>query len=79
MNSERVTLPRRTGPLDAIQGVVHRVDPGSLEAARVLVAGKFSDDERARESIDRGTEAAEILGNSGWIPTPLQPPCCFGF
>jgi len=31
----------------------------------MLVAGKFSDDERARESIDRGLEAAEILGKLG--------------
>ena len=65
MNSERVTLQRRAGPLDAIQGVVHGVDPSSLETARMLVASKFSDDERARESIDRGTEAAEILGKLG--------------
>jgi (p)ppGpp synthase/HD superfamily hydrolase len=65
MNSERVTLQRRAGPLDAIQGVVHGVDPSSLETARKLVAGKFSDDERARESIERGTEAVEILGKLG--------------
>jgi (p)ppGpp synthase/HD superfamily hydrolase len=31
----------------------------------MLVAGKISDDERARESIDRGTEAAAILGKLG--------------
>ena len=65
MNSERVTLQRQTGPLDATQGVVHGVDPSSWETARKLVAGKFSDDERARESIDRGLEAAEILGKLG--------------
>ena len=65
MNSERVTLQRQDGPLDAVQGVVHGVDPSSLETARMLVAGKFSDDERARENIDRGTEAAEILGKLG--------------
>lgn len=65
MNSERVTLQRQAGPLDTIQGVVHGVDPSSLKTARMLVAGKFSDDERARESIDRGTEAAEILGKLG--------------
>src|SRR5215510_9230406 len=65
MNSERVTLQRRAGPLDAIPGVVHGVDPSSLETARKLIAGKFSDDERAREAIDRGTEAAEILGKLG--------------
>jgi len=65
MNSERVILPRQAGPLDAIQGVVHGVDPSSLKTARMLVAGKFSDDERARESIDRGLEAAEILGKLG--------------
>src|SRR5262245_8631496 len=65
MNSERVTLQRQAGPLDAIQEVVHGVDPSSLETARKLIAGKFSDDERAREAIDRGTEAAEILGKLG--------------
>ena len=65
MNSERVTLQRQAGPLDTIQGVVHGVDPSSLKTARMLVAGKFSDDERARESIDRGKEAAEILGKLG--------------
>jgi len=65
MNSERVTLQRQAGPLDTIQGVVHGVDPSSLKTARMLVAGKFSDDERARESIDRGLEAAEILGKLG--------------
>jgi GTP pyrophosphokinase len=65
MNSERVTLQRQAGPLDAIQGVFHGVDPSSLETARMLVAGKFSDDESARESIDRGAEAAEILGKLG--------------
>ncbi|HEY6383922.1 MAG TPA: HD domain-containing protein, partial [Pseudolabrys sp.] len=65
MNSERVTLQRQAGPLDAVQEVVRGVDPSSLETARKLVAGKFSDDERARESIDRGTEAAEILGKLG--------------
>src|SRR5262245_30353945 len=65
MNSEHVTFRRRAGPLDAIQWVVHRVDPSSLETARKLVAGKISDDEHARESIDRGTEAAEILDKLG--------------
>jgi GTP pyrophosphokinase len=65
MNSERVTLQRQAGPLDAIQGVFHGVDPSSLKTARMLVAGKFSDDESARESIDRGAEAAEILGKLG--------------
>jgi GTP pyrophosphokinase len=65
MNSERVTLQRQAGPLDAVQGFVYGIDPGSVETARMLVAGKFSDDERARESIDRGTEAAEILGKLG--------------
>jgi GTP pyrophosphokinase len=31
----------------------------------MLVAGKFSEDERAHESINRGTEAAEFLGKLG--------------
>ena len=39
-------------------------DLSSLEKAR-LVAGKFSADERARESNGRGAEAAELLGKLG--------------
>lgn len=40
-------------------------DLSSLEKARLLVAGKFSADERARESNGRGAEAAELLGKLG--------------
>lgn len=39
-------------------------DLSSLEKAR-LVAGKFSADQRARESNGRGAEAAELLGKLG--------------
>lgn len=40
-------------------------DTSGLERARRLIASKFSADDRARESIDRGTEAAELLGKLG--------------
>jgi GTP pyrophosphokinase len=70
MNSDRVTLQRKALPesesiLDAVQAPVRGADLSSLERARLLVASKFSGDERARESIDRGTEAAELLGKLG--------------
>jgi hypothetical protein len=44
---------------------VQVADLSSLERARMLVANRFSEDERARESMDRGTEAAELLGKLG--------------
>ncbi|HXV82532.1 MAG TPA: RelA/SpoT family protein [Candidatus Binatia bacterium] len=70
MNSDRVTLQRKVLPesedvVDAVQEPVHGADLSSLERARTLVAGKFSEDERAQESMDRGTEAAELLGKLG--------------
>jgi GTP pyrophosphokinase len=70
MNSERVTLQRKALPesgdvLDAVQAPVHGADLSSLERARMLVASKFSEDERAHESIDRGKEAAQLLGKLG--------------
>jgi GTP pyrophosphokinase len=70
MNSDRVTLQGKALPesedvLDAVQVPVHGADLSSLERARMLVASKFSEDERAHDSIDRGTEAAELLGQLG--------------
>src|SRR5262245_61062547 len=67
MNSERVTLPGKalaeaSDVVDSVQAPVHAADLNSLERARMLVASKFSEDERAHESINRGTEAAELLG-----------------
>ncbi len=40
-------------------------DLSSLEKARLLVSTKFSEDERARGSMERGAEAAELLGKLG--------------
>jgi GTP pyrophosphokinase len=67
MNSDRVTLelPESEDVLGAVQATVHGADLSSLERARVLVSSKFSEDERARESMNRGTEAAELLGKLG--------------
>ena len=70
MNSERVTLPGKALPeasdvVDSVQAPVHAADLSSLERARMLVASKFSEDERAHESINRGTEAAELLAKLG--------------
>jgi len=70
MNSDRVTLQGKALPesedvLDAVQAPVRGADLSSLERARLLVASKFSEDERAHDSMDRGTEAAELLGKLG--------------
>jgi GTP pyrophosphokinase len=70
MNSDRLTLqgkalPESADVLDAVQAPVHGADLSSLERARLLVASKFTADERAHDSIDRGTEAAELLGKLG--------------
>ena len=70
MNSDRVTLQGKALPesedvLDAVEAPVRAADLSSLERARLLVASKFSEDERARDSMDRGTEAAELLGKLG--------------
>lgn len=67
MNSDRVNLQGKALPeseevLDALHASVRGADLSSLERARMLVASKFSEDERARESINRGTEAAQLLG-----------------
>ncbi len=60
MNSDRVTLQGKTLP-ESDDVAVCGADLSSLERARLLVA-KF---ERAHDSIDRGTEAAELLGKLG--------------
>lgn len=69
MNSERASLQKKDLPshnrLDAGQAPDEGGDLSRLERARALVAGKFSEDERAREFQDRGTEAAAILGKLG--------------
>jgi GTP pyrophosphokinase len=70
MNSDRVTLQGKALPesedvLDSVQAPVRGADLSSLERARLLVASKFSEDERAHDSMDRGTEAAELLGKLG--------------
>jgi GTP pyrophosphokinase len=70
MNSERVTfhgkaLSESEDVLAAVQATFHGADLSSLERARMLVASKFSEDERAHESMNRGTEAAELLGKLG--------------
>ena len=64
MNSDRVTLQEKVLP-DAVQAPGRSADLSSLERVRLLVASKFSADKRARDSMDRGTEAAEILGKLG--------------
>lgn len=70
MNSDRVTLQGKTLPeaedvVDAVQAPAHGAARSSLERAQMLVASKLSEDERAQESMDRGTEAAEVLGKLG--------------
>jgi GTP pyrophosphokinase len=70
MNSDRVTLQGKALPesedvLDAVQAPVRGADLSSLERARLLVASKFSEDKRVHDFMDRGTEAAEILGKLG--------------
>jgi GTP pyrophosphokinase len=70
MKSNRVTsqekaLPDSESLLDAVQAPIQGADLSSLERARILVASKFSDDERSRDSINRGTEAAGRMGKLG--------------
>jgi GTP pyrophosphokinase len=67
MNSGRVSLQEKAMPVaeDAVRVTVHYGDLSSLDRARMLLAGKFSEDERTRDSMDRGTQAAEILGRLG--------------
>jgi (p)ppGpp synthase/HD superfamily hydrolase len=70
MNSDRITLQRKALPgsedfLDAVQAPVQGAGLSSLERARMLVTSRFSENERAHESMDRGSEAAELLGKLG--------------
>jgi GTP pyrophosphokinase len=69
MNFERVIHGKALSDSEDLRATVqatgHGADLSSLERARMLVAGKFSEDERARESMNRGTEAAELLGKLG--------------
>jgi GTP pyrophosphokinase len=67
MNSDRVTLQRKALPgADPVQAPVQGADLSSLERARMLVASRCSEDERSRESfMDRGMQAAELLGKLG--------------
>src|SRR5262245_3274939 len=70
MNSDRVTMQGKTLPeaedvVDAVQAPADGAARSSLERAQMLVASKLSEDERAQESMDRGTEAAEVLGKLG--------------
>jgi len=64
MNSDRVTLQGKVLP-ESDDVAVRGADLSSLERARLLVASKFSGDERAHDSMDRGTEAAELLDKLG--------------
>ncbi|HWO40459.1 MAG TPA: bifunctional (p)ppGpp synthetase/guanosine-3',5'-bis(diphosphate) 3'-pyrophosphohydrolase [Candidatus Eisenbacteria bacterium] len=70
MNSDRATLQdknsrRSRDRLEAGQAAFGGVDASYFDRARMLAAGKISDRARARESMDRGTEAAELLGRLG--------------
>lgn len=70
MNSDRITSRGQTlaGAEDAhgpVEAPVQGADPGSLERARSLLAGKVSENEGARQPMARGTKAAEILGQLG--------------
>ena len=51
--------------LDALQAPVQSADLSTLDRVRMMLASKFSEDERTREFIKRGTEAAERLGKLG--------------
>ncbi|MGH7926198.1 MAG: HD domain-containing protein, partial [Candidatus Binatia bacterium] len=70
MNSDRVILPGKAFPerensLEALQASDRGPDLSSLDRARMLVAGKFSEDPHSQESMARGTQAAELLGKLG--------------
>lgn len=67
MNSDRVTfqgkgLSESEDIFAGVEATVHNANLSSLERARILVASKSSEDERAHESMKRGMEAAELLG-----------------
>jgi GTP pyrophosphokinase len=70
MNSNRVSSQEKAlhdlqSVLDAVQAPVPSAGSSSLERARLLVASKFSENERAHASIKRGVEVAERLGKFG--------------
>jgi GTP pyrophosphokinase len=70
MNSNHVTSQGKVSRdsesvRDTVRSPVRGADLSSLERARMLIAGKFSKDERSRASIDRGTATAELLGKLG--------------
>ena len=70
MNSDRVilpgkALPERENSLEALEGTDRGPDLSSLDRARMLIAGKFSEDPHFHESVARGTQAAEHLGELG--------------
>jgi len=66
MNPDRMTpqgkaIADSENRLQAVQADVH----GTLERARALLASKSSDDANVHGHIDRGKEAAELLGKLG--------------
>jgi GTP pyrophosphokinase len=70
MNSNRITSQEKASPdsesiIDELQVHVPNANRSSLERARILLNSKFSDDERAHESFERGMEAAERLDKLG--------------
>ena len=70
MNSNRVSSQEKAlhnlrSVIDGVQAPARSADLGSLEGARLLLASKFSENERAYASIKRGAEAAERLGKLG--------------
>ncbi|HEX5688484.1 MAG TPA: HD domain-containing protein, partial [Roseiflexaceae bacterium] len=84
MNSDRVTLQRKAlsrseDVLDAVQAPVRGADLSSLERARALLASRFSEDEPARESMERGTEAVGLLGKLGMDAETLAVALLFPF
>jgi GTP pyrophosphokinase len=70
MNSDRVGLQGKAlsdskDILDANREHAHGSDLNDFELARMLAASRLSDDERVREALNRGAEAAEILTKLG--------------
>ena len=61
MNSERNTLHEKILPEAPVRGG----DLSILERVRLLVANIWSEDERGRAAMNRGSEAAELLGKLG--------------
>jgi GTP pyrophosphokinase len=84
MNSDRVTMQRKAlaGSEDvllAAQAAVQGGDLSSLERARLLVASGLPEEEHAHESMDRGTEAAVLLGKLGMDAESLAVALLFPF